>query len=208
MAQYAIIWMTFVSLFYYILSSLPKDHSLSLLSTCWTSVDDNLYVMHDYPKPLRDDTNFGITDTVGEIWLIRHAEKDIWNGNDTDTLYDLSNTGWQRAQYLRELVEGSIWPPFSALFASAYASHEEILNALPDVVRDSSGQSMVRREYQTLLPMAQYLGIGVDVTFAKTDRDMLALAAARVAVASDAPVLISWDHCSAPTLISHSFACE
>lgn len=146
----------------------------------------------------------------GEIWLIRHGEKNTSDRTNVTALYDLSTNGWQRAFYLKSLVDHGLWPKFSAVFATAYASESEIADAFPELVRTKLGQSMVRREYQTVAPLAeQTLGISVNTSFTKDDFSGVALAAAQASLATcDVPVLISWDHCSLPALLRSGFGCN
>lgn len=140
-----------------------------------------------------------------EIWLIRHGEKDD-TSNSLDVLYNLSEIGWQRAHYLATLVKTGRWPRFGAIFASAYASPEEIQAAWPRVAT-FNGQSLVKREYQTVLPLAKFLHKRVNVDFAKSEVQHVALAATHASLMTCKPILISWDHCSLPTLVSVGFGC-
>jgi hypothetical protein len=184
----------------------------------------------------------------GEVWLIRHGEKDFHlppsgkssrrhgeqRAQKLRAMYELSQKGWDRAHHLSSLVEQGEWPLFSALFASRPATPEEALEAYPGVAHDATGQSMVWREYQTLVPISEYLqnnNIGDDdnyyynstsirTPFPKGEVEAVALEIAKTAVAdasasggkpqeqNSAVVLVSWDHCSLPTLVVKGFGCR
>ena len=50
------------------------------------------------------------------------------------------------------------WPNgFKALYASRPATDIEIYNSYPNFAKDDSGQSLILREYQTLLPISEYM---------------------------------------------------
>ena len=198
----------------------------------------------------------------GEVWLIRHGEKvppsEVGSDGTTEeerneklrAMYELSPEGWDRANHLSSLVKQGDWPLFSTLFASRPASLLEAQNAYPDFVRDSTGQSMVKREYQTLVPISEYLqairhsnsskNVYTDnetfirCQFTKGEIEEVALEIAKTAVASASAlggnrrnrfrtassndetgkvsgssiVLVSWDHCSLPTLVVRGLGCR
>ncbi len=198
----------------------------------------------------------------GEVWLIRHGEKvppsQIGSDGTTEeerneklrAMYELSPEGWDRANHLSSLVEQGDWPLFSSLFASRPASLLEAQDAYPDFVRDSTGQSMVKREYQTLVPISEYLqaihhgnsskhvhtnnGTFIRCQLTKGEIEEVALEIARTAVESASAfggnrrnryrtassnnetgktlgssiVLVSWDHCSLPTLVVRGLGCR
>ena len=190
----------------------------------------------------------------GEVWLIRHGEKNhplppigkcsrrggksSYRAQRLRAMYELSQKGWDRAHHLASMVEQGEWPLFSALFASRPATPEEALEAYPGFARDATGQSMVWREYQTLVPISNFLqksdisngdnyeygyeyynSTSVRTTFTKGEVQAAALEIAKTAVAAasasegkpqgknSAVVLVSWDHCSLPTLVVKGFGC-
>ncbi len=204
-----------------------------------------------------NDTAFQYTSSTeyGEVWLIRHGEKEsvphFASGQTDDerrerihAMYELSSKGWKRANHLAGLVQQGKWPLFSSLFASRPATQQQVQEAYPDFARDATGQSLVRREYQTVLPIRKYLQTICDnnetycsnVTiantihsqFAKGDVDAAGLAIAKTAVRAASAnnhhgvnsssgstrkldsriILVSWDHCSLPTLVVRGFGCR
>lgn len=202
------------------------------------------------------------TTEYGEVWLIRHGEKvppsQVGYGGTAEeerneklrAMYELSPEGWDRANHLSSLVKQGDWPLFSALFASRPATLLEAQEAYPDFVRDSTGQSMVKREYQTLVPISEYLqtirhdnsskNVYTDnetfirCQFTKCEIEEVALEIAKAAVESASAlggnrrnryrtassnnetgkafgssiVLVSWDHCSLPTLVVRGLGCH
>jgi len=167
-------------------------------------------------------TTKSTTTNYGEVWLIRHGEKDDASPvNDTmRTMYELNGKGWDRAHHLVSLVQERGWPPkFSALVASRPPTEQEANEAYPDFARDESGQSMVWREYQTLMPLAKHLAVSIAASYTKGQVEAAGLDIAQKAVgltrnqsldnSSTSPiVLVSWDHCSLPTLVVHGLGCR
>ena len=182
--------------------------------------------------PTTTTTTTTTTTQFGEVWLIRHGEKEEThisidessstenNENILKAMYELSEKGWMRAHHLQGLVSSQQWPNFrSPLFATRPATHEEAALAFPNYARDQTGQSLVRREFQTLVPISEYLRIPINAEFAKGDIETASLEIAKAAVAtvgpknsdgadSRSPVLVSWDHCSLPTLVVKGFGCH
>ncbi len=120
------------------------------------------------------------------IMIIRHAEKPTSesDGVDTDGNKDsrsLAVRGWQRAGALVPFFDPSLGPVRRAglatpahLFASSTGTHH----------------TQSHRERETLAPLAQKLGIEIDLTFDKGQEDEVAAAAMERSEA----VLIAWEH--------------
>lgn len=254
---------------YYFLVWRMVDDSNTANASITTSAETSLFPVVSssehwaYTKSKNTTVQFSNT-KYGEVWFIRHGEKGpfLQFGYDhptekeqTETLramYELSPAGWNRANHLSTLVKEEVWPQFAALFASRPATQREALESYPDFARDSIGQSMVKREYQTLVPISEYLQtirhsnsskskIGsnkkhetkIRSQFAKGEVEAAGLEIAKTAVRSafslletqktrngysndsgtgqamGSPiVLVSWDHCSLPTLVVRGFGCH
>ncbi|MGC2403387.1 MAG: histidine phosphatase family protein [Acidobacteriaceae bacterium] len=125
-----------------------------------------------------------------KIMVIRHGEKP--NGAITGvkasgepSARDLTVRGWQRAGAL------------ACLFAPARGALQNDLLAKPAFIFASAavdapegGNSRSRRSYETVMPLAELLGIGINLSFSKGDEKALA----KAAQACDGPVLIAWQH--------------
>jgi hypothetical protein len=130
------------------------------------------------------------------VLLIRHAEKPEppWGtGVDQDGRPDeksLAPRGWQRAGAWAELFVPSLGaapglPRPTRIFASA---HVEGL--------DGNGGGKSRRPEETVAPLADKLGLEVDLTFTKgQERDLAAALAAEDGVA-----LVCWQHEAIPEI--------
>ena len=194
------------------------------------------------------DVKYTSSTEYGEVWVIRHGEKDsvphFASGQTDDerrarihAMYELSSKGWERAHHLADLVQQGKWPLFSSLFASRPATQQQVQEAYPKFARDTTGQSLVRREYQTLLPIWKYLQTIRDINesdrsdtiantihaqFAKGDVDIAGLEIIKTAIQTASAnnqhdiysrrfspvILVSWDHCSLPTLVVRGFGCR
>jgi hypothetical protein len=187
--------------------------------------------------------------------LIRHGEKDDYhipllkvqqNSSSTSssttttdsrkrkrsiikTMYELNQKGWDRADHLKDLVAlNQLWPKFHGLYATRPpSSNQQIWNVYPNFVRDDiGGQSLVKREYQTLVPISKYLNISINTNYTKSEIHPVAFDITKSATtATTVPphftnghngrgdkkkkniILVSWDHCSLPTLIVNGFGC-
>ena len=125
---------------------------------------------------------------AAEIWIIRHGEK---AANASRTLdLDLSPAGVDRAKNLERLVTSGEWPRFRAVYATS-----------------PSAPPFVRREYETVAPLAQALGVQINVSFGAFETEALAADAMRtarsLAAADDCrspAILIAWEHCRIPKL--------
>jgi hypothetical protein len=128
------------------------------------------------------------------IFVIRHAEKPLGDGPphgvDIDGKQDgdsLTPRGWQRAGAL------------VALFAGGSAGSSGLTGAEPPshlfaaLVTDGGAS---RRPRETLEPLAQRLGIGIDTRFPKEQVGEVA----RAALALDGVVVIAWEHHLLPAL--------
>ena len=123
---------------------------------------------------------------AAEIWIIRHGEKAANASLDLD----LSPAGVDRAKNLERLVTSGDWPRFRAVYATS-----------------PSAPPFVRREYETVAPLAEALGIQINVSFGAFETEALAADAMRtarsLAAADDCQspaVLIAWEHCRIPKL--------
>ena len=121
-----------------------------------------------------------------EIWIIRHGEKAANASLDLD----LSPAGVDRAKNLERLVTSGEWPRFRAVYATS-----------------PSAPPFVRREYETVAPLAQALGVQINVSFGAFETEALAADAMRtarsLAAADDCrspAILIAWEHCRIPKL--------
>jgi hypothetical protein len=123
------------------------------------------------------------------IMIIRHGEKPGGkmagvNEAGTKSDHDLSVRGWQRAGAL------------ACLFAPARGALQNELLAKPAFIFASAsgdsgtGNSRSRRSEETVVPLAQRIGVAVDLRFSKGQEKALAEAAQ----ACDGPVLIAWQH--------------
>jgi hypothetical protein len=134
-----------------------------------------------------------------KIMIIRHAEKPAGKIAGVDEAgessgHHLSVRGWQRAGALACLfapAQGPLQNPLLAkpafIFASAAATDPE--------PRDTKS----RRSEETVTPLAQLIGVDINLTFSKGEERELAEAAK----ACHGPVLIAWRHEGIP-LISNA----
>ena len=124
------------------------------------------------------------------IMVIRHAEKPsgrfagVTEWGETSAR-DLSVRGWQRAGAL------------CCLFAPAYGPLQNALLAKPAFIFASAsiddptpGNARSRRSQETVSPLAQRIGVEVDLTFSKGEERALTEAAQ----ACPGSVLIAWQH--------------
>ena len=127
------------------------------------------------------------------IMLIRHAEKPREGGRGVDRHgrpdeHALSIEGWQRA--------GALVRFFAPLEGQAGHAHIETPRHLVATRQDAARPSSRSRD--TLLPLAEALGIGVDDEW---DVDAAALPAlVRHLRSLDGPVLVAWSHEALPAL--------
>jgi hypothetical protein len=124
------------------------------------------------------------------IMLIRHAEKPVASicgvkeSGETSTR-DLTVRGWQRAGAL------------ACLFAPTRGPLQHNLLVTPRFIFASAarddpqgGNSRSRRSQQTVMPLAQRLGVHINLTFSKGDESALV----RAVLLCNGPVLIAWQH--------------
>ena len=124
------------------------------------------------------------------IMIIRHGEKPTGqlagvHESGASSPHDLIVRGWQRAGAL------------AALFAPAYGPLQNALLAKPAFIFASAavddpvpGNSRSRRSQQTVTPLAELLGVEINLTFGKGQETELA----KAAQACNGPVLIAWRH--------------
>jgi hypothetical protein len=124
------------------------------------------------------------------IMIIRHAEKP--NGQSAGVTEpgavdarDLSVRGWQRAGALACFLSPAHGPLQNPLLAKP-----EFIFASAAVDDPVPGNSRSRRSEETVRPLAELVGIDVDLRFSKGEEKALALAA----IGCSGPVLIAWQH--------------
>ncbi|KAL9934653.1 hypothetical protein V8E36_006428 [Tilletia maclaganii] len=105
------------------------------------------------------------------IFLIRHGEK------TSDNSVGLSSTGQQRAQCLRSVFGAGSGYNIGKILAQAYKSDGSRI-----------------RPYETVLPLAQDLGLQVDTSCDRDDPDCVHDAVHDFADQSGADILICWEH--------------
>jgi hypothetical protein len=125
-----------------------------------------------------------------KIMIVRHAEKPVGhlagvNEAGESSSRDLIVRGWQRAGAL------------ACLFAPAHGPLQNPLLARPAFIFASAatddpvpGNSRSHRSQETVRPLAELIGVEVDLRFSKGQEKPLAGAA----IACDGPVLIAWQH--------------
>ena len=125
-----------------------------------------------------------------KIMIIRHAEKPTVQLDGVDESgasgpHHLIVRGWQRAGAL------------ACLFAPAYGPVQNTLLAKPAFIFASAavddpvpGNSRSRRSEETVGPLAELIGVDINLTFSKGEETALAKAAQACA----GPVLIAWRH--------------
>jgi len=127
---------------------------------------------------------------ASKIMIIRHAEKPNGQHDGVDesgasSAHHLIVRGWQRAGAL------------ACLFAPAYGSVQNTLLAKPAFIFASApsddpelGNSRSRRSEDTLKPLAERIGVDINLGFSKGQETALA----KAAQACNGPVLIAWQH--------------
>lgn len=125
------------------------------------------------------------------IFIIRHAEKPAVGGQSgVDEMgsadhRSLTPRGWQRAGAWAELLVPALTPGAlpkpGALFASAPAGSS---------TGDDEGGSKSRRPLETLTPLAEKLGIAINLKYTKGDEVTLAQAISQLS----GVVLVCWQH--------------
>lgn len=131
-----------------------------------------------------------MTPKASKIMIIRHAEKPAGqaagvNESGASSKHSLIMRGWQRAGALACLLapaNGALQNPLLAKPAFIFASAAAI-----DPQR---GNSRSRRSEETVTPLAQLLGVAIDLRFSKGQEK----AVAKAAEACSGPVLIAWQH--------------
>jgi hypothetical protein len=125
-----------------------------------------------------------------KIMIIRHGEKPTGQLDGVDesgasSPHDLIVRGWQRAGALACLfapAQGPLQNPLLArpafIFASAAAD-----DPMPGDVKS-------RRSQETVTPLAELIGVDINLTFSKGQETALA----KAAQACHGPVLIAWQH--------------
>jgi hypothetical protein len=131
-----------------------------------------------------------------KIMIIRHAEKPAGKVAGVSEAgarggHHLSVRGWQRAGAL------------TCLFAPAHGPLQDELLAKPAFIFASAaatdpepGDSKSRRSEETVAPLAQVIGVHINLNFSKGQE----VALAKAAMACDGPVLIAWRHEGIPLI--------
>lgn len=125
-----------------------------------------------------------------KIMLIRHAEKPAGSlggvhESGAASGRGLSVRGWQRAGALACLFAPARGPLQNSLLVKP-----QFIFASAAVDDPEGGNSRSRRSQETVMPLAQLLGIDIDLTFSKGQERSLS----RAAQACAGAVLISWQH--------------
>ena len=120
--------------------------------------------------------------------LVRHAEKPLNDGPPHGVTVDgepdpesLTPRGWQRAGALVGLFASGRLPTPTHLFASQIGS-----------------QGASKRPRETLVPLADRLGLPVDSRFSKDDVEPLAAALRTI----DGVALVAWEHHRIPLIVA------
>jgi hypothetical protein len=141
---------------------------------------------------------------AAKIMIIRHAEKPAGKVAGVDetgasSSHHLSVRGWQRAGALACLFAPAQGPVQNALlakpgfiFASAAATDPE------------PGDTRSRRSEDTVAPLAQLIGVDINLKFSKGQEAALAQAA----LACDGPVLIAWRHEGISVIANYTLGAE
>jgi hypothetical protein len=125
-----------------------------------------------------------------KIMLIRHAEKP--NGSTTGVRQSgdacarsLTVRGWQRAGAL-----SSLFAPACGPLQNDWLAKPKFIFASATVDDPVGGNSRSRRSQETVMPLAELLGLHVNLGYSKGEEKRLA----KAAQACDGPVLIAWQH--------------
>jgi len=132
-----------------------------------------------------------------KIMLIRHAEKPNGgiagvNESGEPNARHLTVRGWQRAGALARLFAPAERPVQHALLATP-----EHIFASAAADDPAGGNSRSHRSQETVIPLAELLGIEVNLSFRKGQEKALAKAAQACA----GPVLIAWQHENIATIV-------
>jgi hypothetical protein len=127
---------------------------------------------------------------ASKIMIIRHGEKPTGHfagvhESGASSAHDLIVRGWQRAGALAYFFAPAQGPLHNELLAKP-----AFIFASAAVDDPMPGNSRSRRSQQTVTPLAQRIGVEINLTFSKGQEKELAEAAP----ACDGPVLIAWQH--------------
>jgi hypothetical protein len=127
---------------------------------------------------------------ASKIMIIRHAEKPAGHVAGVDESgacsgHHLSVRGWQRAGAL-----ACLFAPARGALQSPLLARPEFIFASAAVDDPEPGNSRSRRPEETVGPLAEVVGVAVDLRFSKGEEKALAAAA----MACGGPVLIAWQH--------------
>ncbi len=136
--------------------------------------------------------------------IIRHAEKPAGKVAGVDetgasSAHHLSVRGWQRAGALACLFAPAHGPVQNALLAKP-----AFIFASAAVTDPEPGDTRSRRSEETVTPLAQLIGVDINLKFSKGQETALAQAA----LACDGPVLIAWRHEGIPVIANFILGAE
>jgi hypothetical protein len=139
-----------------------------------------------------------------KIMIIRHAEKPagkIAGVNETGASsgHHLSVRGWQRAGALACLFAPGHGPLQNALLAKPWFIFASAAATDPE-----PGDTKSRRSEETVAPLAQLIGVDINLKFSKGQETALAQAV----LACDGPVLIAWRHEGIPVIANAILGAE
>ncbi|MFI1198278.1 hypothetical protein ACH4VR_02195 [Streptomyces sp. NPDC020883] len=128
------------------------------------------------------------------IMIIRHGEKPDKHhpGIDEHGHEDhksLTQRGWDRAHALPKLFDPSAGRPLPAGVERPRTIY---------AATDQGPKAGAHRMRQTVTPLAQHMGLKVDLQYAESQEKDLA----KAAVAAAGPVLICWEHSRIPDIVS------
>jgi hypothetical protein len=127
---------------------------------------------------------------ASKIMIIRHAEKPTGQLDGVDvsgasSAHHLIVRGWQRAGALACLFAPACGPVQNTLLAKPAFIFASAASEDP-----ASGDIKSRRSEETLTPLAELIGVEINLTFSKGQETALA----KAAQACNGPVLIAWQH--------------
>ena len=135
--------------------------------------------------------------------IIRHAEKPAGKVAGVDetgaiSAHHLSVRGWQRAGALACLFAPAHGPCKSAV------SEACVHLCLGCGNRSGAGDTRSRRSEETVTPLAQLIGLDINLNFSKGQE----AAVAQAALACEGPVLVAWRHEGIPVIANWILGAE
>ncbi|ARF58482.1 hypothetical protein [Streptomyces gilvosporeus] len=144
-------------------------------------------------KGSSDPLHLARSQATTTVMIIRHGEKPDkshpgYDEHGHKDPHSLTRRGWARARALPKLFD----PPKGRAPVPGLMRPKTLYAAT-----DKGPLSGGHRMRQTVTPLAQQLGIKLDLTFAESQEAALA----KAAVAAPAPVLICWEHSRIPAIV-------